>query len=142
MRRRRLKSSGPDKHVRLHRWVLHSDAYRSLSPAARALLVELYDLYNGQNNGEVFLSHRDAAKRLGVGKNLAGKALRELKDRGFIRVQQLGSFHQKVRHATEWVLTEFPHAGNLPTKDFMRWGPGVHHPGGSKIASGSSSHVP
>ena len=89
-------------------------AYR---PQHARLLVELCDLYNGQNNGEVFLSHRDAARRLGVGKNLAGKAFRELEDRGFIRVQQLGSFHQMVRHATQWVLTEFPHGGHLPTKD-------------------------
>jgi hypothetical protein len=141
LKRRRLNSLGPEKHVRLNRWLLGSPAYRSLSPAARALLVELYDLYNGQNNGQIFLSHRDAARRLGVGKNLAGKALRELKNRGFIRVQQQGSFNQKVRNATQWTLTEFPHANELPTKDFMRW-PAESAVGGSSGASGGAGHVP
>jgi hypothetical protein len=43
---------------------------------------------------------------------------------GFIRARQRDAFTWKMRHATEWVLTEFPFAGTPPTKDFMRWRPG------------------
>jgi hypothetical protein len=143
IKRRRLNSSGPQKHVRLHRWMLSSPAHRSLSPAARALLVELYDLYNGQNNGEIFLSQREAARRLGVGKNLAGKAVGELKDRGFIRIQQQGSFKWKIRHATQWILTEYPYAGQLATKDFMRWSAGPKTPSiAPSGAARSAGNVP
>ena len=67
--RRKSVTSGQEKHVRLHRWLLQSPAYRSLGLAARCLLVELYDLFNGENNGRIFLSIRDAARRLGVSKN-------------------------------------------------------------------------
>jgi hypothetical protein len=87
-------------------------------------LIELYSLYTGRNNGELFLSVRDAAKRGGMGKNAAQAALADLIDKGFVRPRQKGGFDYKARHATQWVLTEFEYAGALPTKDFMRWQPG------------------
>ncbi len=58
------RSKGDGAHVRLYRWLLNSPAYRSLWPASRALLVEVMALYNGHNNGELFLSHREAARRV------------------------------------------------------------------------------
>jgi hypothetical protein len=109
---------GP-KHVRLHRWLLRSAVYRSLGLAARCLLIELYDLYDGGNNGDVFLSIREAAKRLGIGKNRSHDAFRELEDRGFIRAKKRGVF--TTREATTWVLTEFSFGNQPPTKDFMHW---------------------
>jgi hypothetical protein len=71
--------------VRLYRWELESAAYRSLSLRARCLLVELKALYNGSNNGELFLSVRDAVARLNTGTHQATAAFRELEDRGFIK---------------------------------------------------------
>lgn len=117
------RSIGGDPHVRLHRWLLKSPAYCHASLAARALLIELYALHNGVNNGELFLSVRDASRRLGVGKNLAHETFRELVDKGFIAVHVPGAFHLKARHATIWRLTEFPCGSALPTKDFMAWQP-------------------
>jgi len=108
-------------HVRLHRWLLQSQAWKSLSLAARCLLIELYDEHNGDNNGYFFMGVRTAAERLGVGKNLANRSFQELEDRGFIRARQRGSFNLKVRHATQWILTEYGFAGQPATKDFMRW---------------------
>jgi DNA-binding transcriptional regulator YhcF (GntR family) len=81
----------------------------------------LYDLYNGSNNGELFLSIRDAGKRLGVGKNTAHNAFRALESRGFIRARERGLF--TTRRATTWILTEFSFGTKTPTKDFMRWRP-------------------
>lgn len=121
------RSKGADSHVRLHHWELNSPAFRSLSLGARALLVELKALFMGTNNGELFLSVREAGRRLGVGKNLAERCFRQLEDRGFIRPNRTGSFNWKggARRgaATTWILTEFGFAGAIPTKDFMRWRP-------------------
>lgn len=115
------RSLGDGKHVRLYRWVLKSAAWRSLSPVARSILIELYDLYDGQNNGNVFLSVRRAALALNIGKNAAAVGLKQLQERGFIKARQKGAFSLKARHATTWVLTEFEFADQLATKDFTRW---------------------
>jgi hypothetical protein len=123
--RKRRKARPAEGHVRLYRWELESAAYRSLGLRARCLLVELKALYNGSNNGELFLSVRDAAARLKTGLHQATAAFRELADRGFIKPRQRGSFHWKQRHATSWLLTEFDDdmTGHKATKDFMKWQP-------------------
>jgi hypothetical protein len=121
------RSVGGARHVRLHLWELQSEAYRSLSVGARALLVEMKALHNGRNNGELFLSVREAARRLGTSKNYADKCLSELRDRGFIQPHVVGAFNLKSGarrgQATSWVLTEFPvgDALGVGTKEFMRW---------------------
>jgi len=123
-RKRRLDAP----HVRFYRFELVSAAYRSLSVGARALLVELKALYNGRNNGDLFLSCRKAAERLNCSKSLAAELFLELCDRGFIRPKDLGAFSMKAAagqgKATTWVLTEFP-IGNAVqgTKEFMHWQP-------------------
>lgn len=117
---RRVASLG---HVRLYHWMMRSKAWQHLSLPGRALLVELYSLYNGINNGEIPLAVREAARRLGIGKNTATKLFHDLQELGFIRPNQRGNFDWKKRHATTWVLTEFEFAGQLATKDFMRWPP-------------------
>jgi len=123
------RSNGDSRHVRLHHWLLQTAAYRSLSPAARSLLVELYALYNGENNGDLFLSVREAAARINVSPPTASRSFTEMKERGFIRENKPGSFHLKIRHATSWVLTEYGHGGQLATKDFTRWeAPKIQNP--------------
>ena len=47
------------RYVALQFWLLESPAYRSLKPVARSTLVDLMALYNGANNGELFLSVRE-----------------------------------------------------------------------------------
>lgn len=127
MAKRKLKrngrSGGESRHVRLYHWLLTSPAWKSLGPVSRALYVELSSLYAGTNNGDLFLSVRDAGRRMNVDKNTAGRAFRELEDRGFIRPRQKGSFDWKARHATSWVLTEHPVGDALATKEFMKWRP-------------------
>ena len=113
------------RHVRLHHWLMRSAAWQSLKCEARALLVALYEIYNGSNNGALFLSVREAARRINTSKSTAAGAFQALTDRGFIRPNVRGAFTLKQRHATSWVLTEFEHAGQLATKDFMRWKPEV-----------------
>lgn len=117
---------GDAQHVRFYQWEIKSAAYRSLKPSARALLVEFKALFNGFNNGELFLSVREAAKRIGCGKNLAAELIEQLRDRGFIRPNEVGAFNMKAAagggKATSWILTEHPFgSATAGTKDFMRW---------------------
>jgi hypothetical protein len=119
------RSIGNGHHVRCYRWELESPAYRSLSVGARSLLLELKSLYVGSNNGAIFLSVRRAALRLNCSKTFTAKQFAELQDRGFIRAKQPGAFNVKSGdgRATVWILTEYPYAGALATKDFMNWRP-------------------
>lgn len=121
------KSNYQSAHVRIHLWELQTLAYRSLSVGARALLVEVRALCNGNNNGDLYLSVREAGMRLGVSKDTAGRYFAELLDRGFIREGKKGFFSMKSAsrrgQATSWVLTDQPHGTALPTKDFMHWQP-------------------
>ncbi len=118
------KGRNPEaKHVRMYWWLLDCPAYRHLSCYGRALLVEVIYRHNGENNGLILMSVREAADRLGIAPNTAWKALTELQDKGFIRTAKAGSFTLKQRHSTEWTLTMFAVGDIKPTKDFMNWKP-------------------
>jgi len=107
------------RFVRLEHTLLHSPAYRSLSPLARTLLIELVSLHNGSNNGEIYFSQRDAAAAAGVADvGSAGRGLKELLDRGFIAVTRPGAFTVKERHATVFRLTFELCQGRPPTNDW------------------------
>jgi hypothetical protein len=122
-RRRKKWTSGP--FVRLDLFMMESAAWRSLTPAARAVYTEVRRRYNGSNNGSIALSVRDAAARCNINKDTAAKAFVTLQERGFIECVTPGGFTRKVRHATEWRLLNerCDKTGVLPTKAFMRWRP-------------------
>ncbi len=111
------------KHIRLYRHMFQCPAYRALKPVERCALNELMFRFNGQNNGDVGLSVREAAELVHCSTNTAQGALSRLQDLGFIRIRQKGSFDQKVRHSTRWILTMCPYNNQDETKDFMRWKP-------------------
>jgi hypothetical protein len=119
------RSQTEGRFILLGLWLFDSPAYRSLSVVARCLYDELKRSYNGSNNGDVFLSVRDAAKKLHVGKSTASEAFKELEERGFTRLKRKGAFNLKsdARRgmASTWILTEYEHANKLATKDFMHW---------------------
>lgn len=116
--------SGPP-FVRLPWYMLESEAWRYLNPAARAVYLEVARLYNGRNNGLLALSVRDAAERCRINKDTAGRALEALRTTGFIDCVTPGGFSRKLRHASEWRLTveTCDRTGELPSKAFMRWRP-------------------
>jgi hypothetical protein len=112
------------RHVALHHEMLHSAAYRGLSVNARSLLVEVASLYNGGNNGELFVSVRDAAKVIGLrDTGAANAALKELVNHGFLRVTSPGSFTVKLRHATQYRLTWVSCDDRTPTNNWRDWRP-------------------
>jgi hypothetical protein len=111
--------------VRLDSFMMESAAWRSLTPAERAVYVEVRRRFNGVNNGWIALSVRDAADRCNINKDTARKALATLQAKGFIECVTPGGFTRKVRHATEWRLLDerCDKTGTLPSKAFMRWRP-------------------
>src|SRR5829696_9224547 len=121
------RSQGESRHVRLHHWMLSCPAWKSLPAVDRAIFIELAALYNGSNNGSLGYSVRTAAERLSVSPQTAMRALQRLQERGFITRVTKGAFSRKVRHASEWRLTEHPCdvTGEMATKAFMSWKPSM-----------------
>lgn len=119
-RRRRNKPNAKgrnetSRYVRLDYRHLYSPAYRSLTPKSRSLLIELSMLYNGENNGSIYLAVEDAAARMGVGDpHTAGSAFEELVDRGFITMTKEAHFEVKAAEhsrARTWRLNWLPGPG-------------------------------
>lgn len=143
-------------HARLYDVLVHSPAYRSLSPYARSLYTELKLLYRPGHNGETYLSVRRAADLLGtvqltqggedngkpveprvgapIAKATAEKAFGELLSRGFIKMAKAGTFNWKQGKATTWILTEYPIGDALATKDYRDWTPGPIAPRARRLA--------
>ena len=130
MARGRSKNTLPNgrnrtsRFVRLDYTLLQSPAYRALSCTARALLVELAMLHNGENNGALYLSVRDATARLGLSDlEAASKAFAELEDMGFIVCTADAYFRVKVAEHSRarcWRLT-FEFAGRkVATLDYLQ----------------------
>lgn len=114
------------RHVRLYHYMTNSRAWHDLNAVARAIYIEIAKRYagNGSNNGRIPYSVREAAAELKIGTATASRALGTLVDHGFIVPVTKGAFSRKIRHATEWRLTEFPcDVTNALTgsKDYMRW---------------------
>ncbi|HZH09298.1 MAG TPA: hypothetical protein VEZ24_02895 [Microvirga sp.] len=118
------RSKGAARHVRLYHWLLDSPAWKSLTAVERALYIELSQRFYGSNNGRIGLSVRDAGDALHISKNTAARAFMTLQKRGFIAMVRRGHFDRKLRHASEWRLTEYSCdvTGELATKAFLRWG--------------------
>jgi DNA-binding transcriptional regulator YhcF (GntR family) len=129
MRGRRVdrtgRSMGKDRYVALHHWMMRTPAWRSLDAVSRCAYIELSARYAGpgSNNGRIPCSVREISDALHVSKMTACRAFKRLQERGFIIEVRRGSFDHKLRHATEWRLTEFADdvTGEMATKDFARW---------------------
>ena len=126
-----------EQWTKLVRPMMQTDAWRALPPVAQALYPWLKFEWKGPkaNNGKLSLSVRQAADRLGVAVNTAGKAFHELQAKGFLVVARAGSLGcEGEAKGHEYELTELP----LPGSDkpagrrlFLEWQLGadfpVHH---------------
>lgn len=121
--RYKKRKTGTGRHVQLPEWVQASEAWATMKPGPRALYIELKRRFNGANNGEIFLSHRDAARALAVHRNTVGAWFEELSERGFIKqtaAPYLGP--SGVGIASKWELQELQGQNGQPaTKEFMRY---------------------
>lgn len=119
------RSLGGGRFVQLHHYLLNSPAWKWLTPAARAVYVEVATLFDGTNNGFLALSVRDAGERCRINKDTAGRAFKELVAADFLEAAAVGGFSYKVRHASEWRMTSHKcdRTGSLATKAFLKWDP-------------------
>ena len=109
----RIQRSGP--YFAIYQDMFNSDAFRSLNCKERCLLLELFAFYQPSRE-DVFLSTRDAAKRLKIHRDTACKAFKTLEDRGFIRLTQ-GALWQ-ARLTRTWRLTFMEYQGREPTDEW------------------------
>ncbi len=116
------------RFVRLDHRLLTSSAYRALTPTARCLLVEISMLYNGENNGSLYLSVRDATDRLGLSDMTSTTAaFNELQELGFIEMTNKAHFVVKSSdksRARTWRLTwEAGPGQRAPSHGYDDWEP-------------------
>lgn len=121
------RSTTQGRFLQLPYFLLVSAAWRSLTPQARAVFLEVAMLHNGHNNGFLALSVRDAASRANISKDTATRCFAALRDRGFLVCTAKGHFDRKVPHAAEWSVTLWgcSRSGDRASKAFMRWRPSV-----------------
>jgi len=127
MPKKRSKRDASKKFVSLHWWELTAAAYGALDSTARDLYTGVKYRYNGQNNGYISMSVREAAQWTGRTVNTARRALAELEAKGFVQCMQDSRFNVKDHRAREWRLTCLPcdRTGWPATKEFRHWEPGV-----------------
>lgn len=113
------------KHIRLFNWIMDTAAWSSLTFGARCLLLEVWRRHNGQNNGQISYSQREAVKALGCSAGSASRWFGELQEKGFLVAVKRSSFDWKEgareARATVWRLTMEPYNGERPTKEFASW---------------------
>jgi hypothetical protein len=109
------------RYVMLPHYIMDTFAWQRLSVTARAAWLEFVRLHNSYNNGKIAMSERTLAKKLGVVRNTANRAIKELLTLGFIVMTKGASFIGK-RHAAEYRLTHLNDdvTGELPSKTSER----------------------
>jgi hypothetical protein len=126
MNKKRLRGKGGEaRHVRLYHYMSKTPAWKSLNGNERATYLLLAERYNGTNNGTIPYSVREIAADLRISQQTACRCFRLLEERGFIVAVMKGAFSLKVRHATEWRLTEHVcnKSGHGPTSEYRDWRP-------------------
>lgn len=127
--------------VALDRSMMRSGAWRSLLPVARAIYLEIAYHYRGDNNGRIVVSLRRFAEILGISKNTACRALKDLQARGFLDIVKAGAFSMKSRHASEVRLTarRCDVTGALPSRRYEHWKPDFQKPVPSEGPNGATT---
>lgn len=124
---RSMNKKGRNKYptfVMIRHDVMDSAAYRSLSPVARCIHAAIRRRFNGNNNGVIPLSCREAADLCNIAPNTAAVGFDQLVDRGFVKVGEEAGFNQKGgRRSRRWKLTDEGFNGQPPTSDWRKWKP-------------------
>jgi len=103
------------RFVIFHEGVYQSEAWRSMDCVARCLFLEIWQRYNGSNNGRIPYSFREARDALHVGARKVTKAFETLEEKGFVIRTYKGAFNVKASRASEWEVTTEP-SGDTPAK--------------------------
>ena len=84
-----------EAHIRLHRGVTKSAAWKALACEAKCLVLLIWERHDGANNGVIPLSHREARLALGIGNTKTARAFRDAQEHGFLIERTKGSFEWK-----------------------------------------------
>jgi len=119
---RKTFKRGKGKFIQFDHYVYDSAAWQALKPGPRALYLEMKRRYNGFNNGEIFLSQRDAATALNIGRDTVEAYRCELVAKGFL-VKTKGHYlgAAGIGQAALWALTEYSLGTAKPTCAFKAW---------------------
>lgn len=113
-------------HIRIYHWELTCPAFRALTVNEVRVYLEMRSRYNGQNNGRISFSSREAGAVCHKANSTGARALQRLTDLGFIKIHSDSTFAQK-RLAREYELTAISmdparKSDKLPpgAKDFLK----------------------
>jgi hypothetical protein len=113
-----------DQFVALRFEMMKAPAWRAMSTSARIYYLALKSLWweKPNNNGEIFLSQRDAAEAMGVARSTIQKCHQELIHYGFV-VETLPAYlgSDGRGRAPHLRLTELPTSDGPATKDYLDW---------------------
>ena len=103
-----------------------SPAFRTLPPAAVAVLIDIWtlhtrDIHGNSNNGTLPYGVREA-KEIGMSSSTASRNIEALIERGFLKVRRESSFGSK-RTVREFEITGLECDGRDPTHDYLVWKP-------------------
>lgn len=110
-------------HARIYfRW-MQLPAWRTLTPHARSLLVEILTWYRPSQPNRFDLSQRRVMDLLNCSNATAAKALHDLEDRGWIEVERVGGLKGKrATRTTVYSLSVFPRdITEAARRGFERW---------------------
>lgn len=117
------RTGNADRVLILRRSLWQSPRFSSLSCTARVLALELLSMFNGTNNGAIFLSVRDATDRLGFTDfRPALEAFAELERTGLISLTFAGTFAIRtgeVSKAHAWRLNFVDAEGKPASEDSL-----------------------
>ena len=99
--------------------ITKSEAFLACKPQAKVIWFMLLERYNGQNNGQISLSVREAAKYVNCSPNWAGKHIDQLIFVGLIERTMKTGFTNGKRLASTYGLTHLPTAGK-PANDLWK----------------------
>lgn len=111
------------RHVRIFHSMMETDAWRAASGNSIKVLLALVRKDNGERNGQLAFSCREAADLTGLSVRTCQRCLKELERLGFIRCTEKGAFNRKTLHASLWRYTwqAWPEGKMGPTRDYEKW---------------------
>ncbi len=116
------KAKPKDRFIKIESSWFESPAFRDLCPLSRCLLIEFVSIYRPGRNGELVLSTRQAAKRIGVAENTVIKAFHDLVEHGFLILTSHQNWMQGM--AREFELTVMGIDLRVSKDSWKQWKPG------------------
>jgi ribosome-binding protein aMBF1 (putative translation factor) len=108
--------------------MIDTAAFWHLSGDALKLLIFVWRRHNGDNNGRISFSIREAMQVVPCSTDKARRLFAELEDKGFLVCELNSNFDWKAKRAREWRITKEGTKDGVPTRDFNLWRPDKQKP--------------